>query len=140
VSAVFIDTSAIYALLVREDGQHERAKAALKGLQTENVGLVSTSFVVHESVALLQSRIGLSAVRTLHELIVPALDIEWIGVEHYTRAMLSLLSANRRDLSLADWTSFDAMRRRGVDRALAFDPHFAEQGFTVVPEAEVERP
>jgi predicted nucleic acid-binding protein len=132
VTAVFVDTSAIYALLVEEDDRHERARAILSELQRENVSLVSTSFVVQESVALLQSRIGVSAVRTLHQLVVPTLEIEWVESTHYERAMLALLAASRREVSLADWTSFDTMRRRGIERAFAFDPHFAEQGFAVL--------
>jgi predicted nucleic acid-binding protein len=131
MNRVFVDTSAIYALLVTEDDQHEQAKAILTTLQHENVSLVSTSFVVHESAALLQSRIGVPAVRTFHHHVVPALDIEWIASAHYERAVLALFSAGRRDVSLADWTSFDTMRRRGIERAFAFDPHFAEQGFTL---------
>ncbi|MGQ0733192.1 MAG: type II toxin-antitoxin system VapC family toxin [Acidobacteriota bacterium] len=133
MKAVFVDTSAIYALLVAEDQQHARATEALAWLERERASLVSTSFILHESAALLQSRIGVSAVRTFHQHVVPALDVEWIDAGHYERAMVALVAANRRDVSLADWTSFDVMRRRGIDRAFAFDPHFAEQEFAVLP-------
>ncbi len=129
--SVFVDTSAIYALLVAEDGRHEQAKATLTSLQHENAALVSTSFVLHESVALLQSRIGIAAVRTFHRHVVPALDVEWIDAARYDRAMVALLAANTRHLSLTDWISFDTMRGRGIERAFAFDTHFAEQGFTL---------
>lgn len=131
MTPIFVDTSAIYALLVVEDDRHERAKAILRDLEGENALLVSTSFVIHETAALLQARIGVAAVRTLHQQVVPAIDIAWIESAGYARAMLALLAANRRDVSLADWTSFDTMRQRGIERAFAFDPHFAEQGFEV---------
>ncbi|MDO8678959.1 MAG: PIN domain-containing protein [Acidobacteriota bacterium] len=132
MSRVFVDTSAIYALLVVEDDRHDQAKSMLASLQQEPVSLVSTSFVVQEATALLQARIGILAVRTFHQHVVPAIEIEWVESVRYERAMLALLAANSREVSLTDWTSFDCMRQRGIDRAFAFDTHFAAQGFTLV--------
>ena len=40
-----------------------------------------------------------------------------------------------RQLSLVDCTSFVVMRQIGIDDVFAFDRHFAEQGFTVLPAA-----
>ena len=127
--SVFVDTSAIYALLVADDGRHEQAKTILTSLRHENAALVSTSFVVHESVALLQSRIGIGAARTFHQYVFPALNVDWIDAARYERAMVALLAANTRHLSLTDWISFDTMRGRGIERVFAFDTHFTEQGF-----------
>lgn len=39
----------------------------------------------------------------------------------------------RRQLSLVDCTSFEAMQRRGLTQAFTFDAHFAERGFEVIP-------
>ena len=35
--------------------------------------------------------------------------------------------------SLVDCVSFEVMRRRGITRAFAFDRHFADAGFELVP-------
>ena len=43
-----------------------------------------------------------------------------------------LLAADKRNVSLTDWTSFEVMRDRGIDLAFAFDPGFAAQGFDVL--------
>ena len=96
MTSVFVDTSAIDALLVADAGRHGQAKTILTSLQHENAALVSTSCVVHESVALLQSRIGIAAVRTFHQHVVPAMDVEWIDAARYERAMVALLAANTR--------------------------------------------
>jgi predicted nucleic acid-binding protein len=32
-----------------------------------------------------------------------------------------------------DCTSFEIMRQARLERAFTFDPHFAEQGFVVIP-------
>jgi predicted nucleic acid-binding protein len=45
------------------------------------------------------------------------------------------LTAHRRGLSLVDCTTFEVMRNLGLTRAFTLDPHFAEQGFEVIPEA-----
>jgi predicted nucleic acid-binding protein len=43
------------------------------------------------------------------------------------------LAAPRRRVSLVDWASFELMRRRGIERAFAFDRDFSTQGFEIVP-------
>jgi len=45
----------------------------------------------------------------------------------------ALLAADRRKLSLVDCGSFHVMRTRVVRTSFAFDPHFREQGFDVLP-------
>jgi uncharacterized protein len=47
----------------------------------------------------------------------------------------AMLAAGQRDVSLVDWTSFELMRRLGVNTAFAFDDDFAEQGFDLLPAA-----
>lgn len=41
----------------------------------------------------------------------------------------------RKKLSLVDLSSFECMQRLKLDRALAFDKHFGEQGF-ITPAAQ----
>jgi predicted nucleic acid-binding protein len=127
-----LDTSAIYALLVPEDEQHEHARGILASLDQTDVELVSSSFVLQETVALLQARIGVSAVRVFQERVFPVLEIEWIARDLYERAVATLLAASKRQVSLTDWTSFEVMRQRGIKAAFAFDDHFKEQGFELL--------
>ena len=133
MAEVFVDTSAIYAALVADDQDHAAARSTLADLEQQRAGLVSSSFVLQETVALLQARSGLNAVRLFHESVVPVLDIVWMTGSRYERAMAALLAASRRRLSLTDWSSFEIMRERGMTRAFAFDRHFSEQGFEILP-------
>ena len=81
-----------------------------------------------ETVALLQHRFGLGAVRRFQDEVAPVLALEWVGAELQAEATAALLTAGRRELSLVDCVSFACMRRQGLTRAFHFDRHFREQG------------
>lgn len=129
MSQVFVDTSAVYALLVAEDAMHAPARAIFATLEKERVSFITSSYVVQETVALLQARVGIPAVKLFSEGVLPMLQVEWVADQVFERAMAALMAAARREISLTDWTSFTIMRERRVRRAFAFDDHFAEQGF-----------
>jgi predicted nucleic acid-binding protein len=64
--AVFVDTSALYALLDAGDAQHAAARAVWADLLTAGGASPMThGLVVVETVALVQRRLGLAAVQTL---------------------------------------------------------------------------
>ncbi len=92
-----------------------------------------TSYVLVEAFALIQHRLGIGAVRAFQETIVPLLQVEWIDAPLHQRAVAALLTAGRRQLSLVDCASFEAMRSLGITTAFTFDRHFAEQGFSCLP-------
>lgn len=130
---VFVDSSALLAVLNRRDAFHEAAATEWTLLLDGDAILVSTNYIVLESTALAQSRIGLKAVRLLQSDIVPILDLIWIDRDMHDRASEQLVAANRRQLSLVDLTSFTTMRDQRIETAFTFDRHFGEQGFIVVP-------
>ena len=130
---LFADTSALYALLDTANMAHASAAAAWEGLQREGDGLVTTSYVVLETFSLLQHRLGIRAARDLAEEIAPLLTVCWVAEDEHRSAVAMVLAANRRDLSLVDCVSFEAMRRLGIRRAFALDEHFREQGFELAP-------
>jgi predicted nucleic acid-binding protein len=131
--SVFVDTSAFYAVMDAGDAVHHSAKTEWKQLLSEGVELCTSNYVMVETLALLQSRIGLGAVRLFAEDITPVLKILWVDSSAHESAVQLLLTANRRDLSFVDCMSFQAMRSRGIREAFCFDPHFSEQGFQVLP-------
>jgi len=130
---IFVDTSAFYALLDRDDINHSKAKLAWSNiiLHSENV-IVTSNCILIESFALIQHRLGINAVRGFQEDMLPVIDVEWIGESVHRSAMSAFLSASRRKLSLVDCVSFEIMRMLGIKRVFAFDPHFTEQGFTCI--------
>ena len=129
---VFVDTSALFALLVETDDNHRAACAAAPSLRDQDAGLVTSSFVVLETVTLLQARVGVAAVRIFHRDVLPLLNVAWIDEDLLHRAMSALLASSQRRISLTDWSSITLMRDRGIVHAFAFDDDFARQGFELV--------
>src|SRR5687768_5408350 len=115
----FADTSALYALLDRDDTFHERAVAGWRELVERRESLVTHNYVCVETVALALRRLGPIAVRVLKDDVFPLLGVFWVDESLYRLAMTALVSADRRDISLVDWVSFEAMRLRGVRLAFA---------------------
>jgi uncharacterized protein len=130
--AVFADTSALYALLVQNDDMHQPARHALSLIEAQGWDLVTSSFVLQETAALLAARVGLDAVRRFHRSVEPVLDVVWVERRLYERAMAAHLAAGSARISLTDWASFEVMRDRSIRCAFAFDRHFEEQGFELV--------
>ena len=129
---IFTDTSALYALLDRNDRVHRSAAIAFDRIDRETSELITTSYVVLETVSLVHARLGSAAVRDWRDTFEPLLTIEWISRDLHDRGMVALTSAAKRQVSLTDWTSFEFMRSRRIAKAFAFDPHFREQGFELL--------
>jgi predicted nucleic acid-binding protein len=130
---VFVDTSAILGGLNRADDLHDPATGAWKKFLSETTLLVTTNYVVVESLAVIQGRLGLPAVRAFLEEIVPNLRVEWVDEETHRAVSAALLAADRRGLSLVDLSSFETMRRLGIRSAFTFDRHFRQYGFEILP-------
>ncbi|MBM3147402.1 MAG: PIN domain-containing protein [Actinobacteria bacterium] len=129
MSAVFCDTSAVFALFDADDACHTEALDAWRRCWNDATGLLTTNYVVVECTALLQRRLGVQAARDFLHGLVDDLTVEWVTPEDHRAASLAFLAAARRGPSLVDCTSFVVMRRLGIGRALAFDGHFSDQGF-----------
>lgn len=127
--SVFVDTSALFALLDAEDAGWDAAFPAWRHGIEVDAGFVTTNYVVLETSALAQRRLGMEAVRILSDELQPMIDVTWVTGPDHEAGLTLLLLAARRHLSLVDCVSFTVMRRLGIREYLGLDPHFAEQGF-----------
>lgn len=130
--SVFVDTSAFYAVFDADDAEHHRAGDVWKRLLSED-SLVTSNYVLVETLALMQSRLGVESVRAFEDAVTPLLRVLWIDETVHRQAVAALLTAGRRKLSLVDCASFALMRAHGLETAFAFDQHFEEQEFEVLP-------
>ena len=130
--AVYVDTSAFLAVLDSDDLNNAAAKSTWVRLLQQRTTMICNSYVLVETYALIQRRLGMDALRSFGENVSPVLRVEWVSEPLHMQAVSALLTANRRHLSLVDCTSFVTMRYLGLNEAFAFDQHFAEQGFQLV--------
>jgi uncharacterized protein len=130
---VLVDTSALYAVFDRDDANHSAAKDAWTALVRERAELLTTNYVLVETTALLQHRLGIAAVRSFYDDVAPLIRVDWITEQGHRTGAEALLAAGRKKLSLVDCVSFQTMRQLGVRTAFCFDGHFREQGFTMKP-------
>jgi predicted nucleic acid-binding protein len=131
--SVFADTSAFYAWLVRTDEAHQAVRGAFTDVLRDGRPLWTTSFVLVETIALLQHRIGLDAARDFDEDVLPAIRVHWVDEALYRLGAERLWREDKRHVSLVDAVSFEFMRTHGISTALAVDPDFVNAGFSVLP-------
>lgn len=131
MSPVFVDTSAILALLNPLDESHVGAREAFEKLRAREARLVTSSFVLVETYALLARRLGLEAVAAFRRELAPLVEIVWVGSALHESGLDLLLERGLRDLSLVDAVSFLVMRQHRIDEAFAFDRHFRDEGFSL---------
>lgn len=130
---IFIDTSAFLAVLDAAEQRHADAHATWVQLITQAGPLVTSNYVIVETTALTQHRLGMEAVRAFQQDIMPLVQVVWIDEYIHAATTAALLAANRHQLSLVDCSSFEVMRRIGATTAFTLDRHFDEQGFSVIP-------
>jgi predicted nucleic acid-binding protein len=129
----FVDTSAFFALLDSDDAHRERARTHLQDALAAGIDLLTHEYVVVETTALVQRRLGLEPLRRFVDDLLPLVEIARVDEALHGEAREALLAAGRRNVSLVDWTSFLVMRRHGIRRAFTFDPDFGADGFEVAP-------
>jgi predicted nucleic acid-binding protein len=128
--SIFVDTSAIYALLDESDAHHAEASDVLRRLAGSE--LVTHAFVVVESSALVGRRLPWAATERLLDGILPVIDVAPIDHDLYSLAVAAHRESRSARISLVDRTSFALMRSIGISRAFAYDEDFGREGFELV--------
>jgi predicted nucleic acid-binding protein len=128
LSRVFVDTSAFLALLIANDVRHRHAARTFRALQAREAALLTTSYVLVETYALLDRRVGREATRGFRQGFDPLLDVTWVEREQH-EAGLDLQLEAPRSVSLVDAVSFVVARRLGIVEAFAYDRNFTDAGF-----------
>lgn len=133
---VFVDTSALYALIAPEDRYHRAAFECFERLNAIHTPLLSTNYILLECGSLLQARHGVEPAKTFLARAAQMLDVIWISREEHEQTIALWTKANSRNLSLVDCSSIAVMRQRRLTRVVTFDAHFAQAGFEMLPQAD----
>lgn len=127
MKTVFVDTSGFYAVLDGSDPFHAEARAAFERAEREKWTLRTTSYVVHETWALTQHRLGWSALDDFLDVMLPLCQVEFVDVVLHASGAARCRQARLRQLSLTDCVSLEFMKREGITEAIARDVHFARE-------------
>ena len=125
--AVFIDSSAIVALVDQDDASHQDAVTAYHGLVSAGYRLFTTNYVVAETYDLLRTGVGHAVARQWlkdHGLATYHADEQ---DERRARRMV-LRARGAQGLTITDAISLIVMERFGVSDAFAVDPDFLSGG------------
>jgi predicted nucleic acid-binding protein len=129
--SIFVDTSALYALLDADDTNHAAAGRTLAALR--DAVLTTHAYVVVESLALVSRRLGRDAAIHFIDDLLPVIQVEPVDAALHAAALTAFREASRPSVSFVDHTSFAFMRLHGLETAFAFDADFVRAGLKVIP-------
>jgi predicted nucleic acid-binding protein len=127
VKTVFVDTSGFYAVLDSTDPFHMDARAAFERAEREKWTLRVTNYVIHETWALTQHRLGWGAVDDFLDVMLPLCQLEFVDAVLHALGAARCRQSRLRHLSLTDCISLEFMKREGITEAIARDGHFTRE-------------
>ncbi len=138
---VFVDTSGWMACADRADPSHTACCAA-RDEALEGGRLVTTDFVIDETLTLIRFRIGVDAADAWWRQIDASSRLQWerIDGDRSEQARQVFFQYRDKDLSFTDCTSVAVMRELKLKTAITTDHHFRQIGFEVKPADRSPRP
>jgi predicted nucleic acid-binding protein len=132
---VFADTGAWCALYDRSDVHHARASAFLQELKGQKAQLVTSDYVLDESLTLLRFRAGHKEAVDFGKWVLQSPLVKLINVDEkiWQSAWDFFVKYDDKHFSFTDCTSFAIMRQLGLLHAFAFDHNFEQAGFVMLP-------
>lgn len=129
---IFIDTSALIAFIDADDEFHNEASKIYSTLLNEREPIFTSNYILLETIVILNNRIGMDAVRLFNNDIVPILKVHWVDETLHNLCINNLIIANRKKVSLVDYTGFEIMKQLNINKVFTFDYHFKEVGFEII--------
>lgn len=131
VESVFADTSFFFALAAKRDHAHGQAKTVYSRLSRSGRRVVTTDYVIDETLTLVKMRTEAQVALALLERIEQSdtIVVEDINAARFQAAKALFRRHADHDYSFTDCTSFAVMRELKIMEALTTDAHFVEAGF-----------
>ena len=117
------------------DPAHEASRRARDSHLRDGGHLVSTDYVVDETLTLIRIRLGLRAAEQWWAQVDASSRVRWerIGAPRARKAREWFFEWRDKGFSFTDCTSFVVMKELELTRALTTDHHFSQAGFETVP-------
>ena len=129
---VVVDTSAFFALLIDDDTFHQRAVAFYRSTVERELELWTTSYVLSETIALLQRRRGFESAGRFNAMIEPSVRVYWVDADVHQSAWRRYAAAGGVGMNLVDWTVAVVAETLNA-HIFTFDSDFSNRGFSIVP-------
>lgn len=131
---VFVDTSAWLALADKSDQYQNDAIARLKAIKDKRIILVTSDYIVDESITIVRFRVSHDAALKFGESLFTSRIINLISIEDHDRiaAWNYFKKYSDKKFSYTDCTSFALMKRMRIEKAFSFDDHFIQAGFSLL--------
>lgn len=141
MTAVFVDTGGWMACADGADPAHAACTAARDATLEAGRALITTDFVVDETLTLIRFRLGLAAANAWWQQIDGSARLRWERVENdrFERARHLFFQYRDKDLSFTDCTSIAVMRELKLTTVITTDRHFHRVGFDILPTARARR-
>jgi hypothetical protein len=135
MKGLFVDTAGWMALADANDPAHQAAREARDERLRQGSILVSSDYVLAETLTLIRMRLGLRAASRWWNQVEASsrLRCEWMDLARCEKARRWFFSWKDKDFSFTDCTSFVIMRELRLREALTVDRHFRQAGFRIVP-------
>lgn len=135
MNGVFVDTGGWVACADRADPTHSACAAARDSTLEAGRILITTDFVIDETLTLIRFRLGLAAADTWWQQIDGSSRVRWERIENdrFERARNVFFQYRDKDLSFTDCTSIAVMRELKLKTVITTDGHFRQVGFEVLP-------
>jgi hypothetical protein len=136
--AVFVDTSGWLALVLRNDQYHQSATAYYQLLRSNKMPLVTSDYVLDETLTRLRYDAGLQTAILAKEALDKArelnlLSMQWVDEAVVAEAWSLFIKHKDQEVSFTDCTSWSICQRLGIREAFAFDTHFHLMGLVIGP-------
>jgi uncharacterized protein len=130
--SIFIDTSAFIALIDSDDEFHSTAANLFKEVVESDEKFCTSNYVLLETIFLLQREIGLPAVNDFRKFMLPLVNIIWVDEKINNDCLNNLIAAEKRKISLTDYSSFYILDSFKIGRVFTFDKHFKEKDYQIL--------
>jgi hypothetical protein len=117
------------------DPAHEACRATRDKALRSGHTLVTTDYVMDETLTLVRRRLSLAAAEQWWRQVDGSRRVRWerIDAARFDRALALFFQHRDKGYSFTDCTSFAVMRELTLANALTTDKHFKQMGFVVVP-------
>lgn len=135
MKAIFVDSAGWMACADAADPAHARATAARDAALEAGRVLVTTDYVVDETLTLVRMRLGLPAAEAWWSQVDGSTRVrwQWIDPSRAEKARGLFFRHRDKESSFTDCTSFVVMRELRLRDVLTTDRHFRQAGFQILP-------